>query len=92
MGYAAYDYFYTPDREKLATKYSVPQERVYAQPKPHGCTYNDAPLGDKHCHYEKHIIAYAKNGLVIEKDGGRLTECPSCAVWSVEQSWEKIEE
>jgi len=80
MGVAAYDELFKPDSEKLATQYKMPKERVYAQAKPHGCAYNDAPLGDKHCRYEKHIIVYAKNGLVIEKDGSHLTECPSCAV------------
>jgi hypothetical protein len=87
-----YYYFFTPDSEKLASHYNVPIARVYAVPKPHGCAYNDAPLGEKHCHYEKHITVYTKDGRVIEKDGSHLTECPSCAVWSVEQTWEKVEE
>ncbi len=92
IGYAAYSYFFTPDNEALANRYNIAKESVYAQPKPHGCAYNDAPLGDKHCHYEKHITVYSKDGLVIEKDGNHATTCPSCAVWSVEQTWEKIEE
>ncbi len=71
IGLAVYYFFFTPDDERLSKKYNVPK-RVYAQPKPHGCAYNDAPLGDKHCHYEKHVVVYAKNGLVIEEDGESL--------------------
>jgi hypothetical protein len=92
VGIAVYYMFFAPDRDKLADKYQIPADRIYIQPKPHGCAYNDAPLGDKHCHYEKHVTVYSKDGLVIEKDGSRVTACPSCAVWSVEQTWEKIEE
>lgn len=90
--WGVYYLFFTPDSDKLASQYNVPIERVYAVPKPHGCAYNDAPLGDKHCHFEKHITVYSKDGLVIVKDGSHTTTCPSCAVWSVEQTWEKIEE
>jgi hypothetical protein len=89
---AVYDAYFKPDKEVLSEQFHLSKDRVYAQPKPHGCAYNDAPLGDKHCHYEKHIIVYSKDGLVIEKDGNRVQQCPSCLPWSAEVTWEKIEE
>jgi hypothetical protein len=92
VGIVAYYVFFAPDTETLANKYHIPAERIYVQPKPHGCAYNDAPLGDKHCDYKKHITVYSKDGLVIEKDGNRTGQCPSCAVWNVEETWEKVEE
>ena len=92
IGYAVYYFVFTPDNELLSGKYDVPKERVYVQAKPHGCAFTDSPLGEKHCHYEKHVVVYAKNRLVIEKDGSHVTECPSCAAWTVEQTWQKVEE
>ena len=49
-------------------------------PKPHGCAYNDAPLGDKHCHFEK----------VVDVDH----ECaqPNCKIRAVYVSWRKVSE
>jgi hypothetical protein len=92
VGFGVYNYFDTPDSEALSSQYGIPKERAYVQSKPHGCAYNDAPLGDKHCHYEKHIIVYSQDGRVVEKDGSHATECPSCQVWSVELTWQKIQE
>ena len=64
-----------------------------APPKPHGCGFNDAPLGDKHCHYDKHVYVYDKTGQVIEINGKPQT-CPSgCGpAYSVEQIFEKVED
>jgi hypothetical protein len=47
-------------------------------PKPHGCDFDDAPLGNKHCHYEKQV------------DAARA--CSECPVTAVYVSWRKIEE
>jgi hypothetical protein len=92
VGFVVYYLFFMSDADKLANKYHIPAERIYVEPKPHGCAFNDAPLGDKHCHYEKHIIVYSKDGSVIEKDGSPVPRCPSCVAWSAEETWEKIEE
>jgi hypothetical protein len=91
--FGIYYFFFIPDNEQLANKYSVSVERVSAPPKPHGCAYNDAPLGDKHCHYDKHVYVYDKNGQVIEINGKPQT-CPSgCGpAYSVEQIFEKVED
>lgn len=93
IAYGAYYFFFIPDKEQLANKYNVPVERVSAPPKPHGCAYNDAPLGDKHCHYDKHVYVYDRSGQVIEIDGKPQT-CPTgCGpTYSVEQVFVKVED
>jgi hypothetical protein len=93
IAFGIYYFFFIPDNEQLANKYSVSVERVSAPPKPHGCAYNDAPLGDKHCHYDKHVYVYDKSGQVIEINGKPQT-CPSgCGpAYSVEQIFEKVED
>lgn len=53
VGYLAWDYWLKPENERLADKYGVAKEMVYIAPKPHGCDFDDAPLGNKHCHYER---------------------------------------
>lgn len=91
IGYGIY-FFLVPDNEKLASKYNVPVERVAALPEPHGCAYNDAPLGNKHCHYAKHVYVYDQNGQVLQVDG-KPQQCLRCGpVYSVAQVFEKVEE
>src|SRR5438552_5554129 len=48
-------YWLKPEKEKLAEQYSVSTDKVFVEPKPHGCDFDDAPLGNKHCHFEKEV-------------------------------------
>ena len=90
--YGVYYFFFVPDKEQLANKYNVPVERVNAPPKPHGCAYNDAPLGDKHCHYDKHVYVYDRNGQILQIDE-KLQMCPGCGTaYTVEQVFVKVED
>jgi hypothetical protein len=91
--FGAYYFFIAPDNELLANKYNVPVNRVNAPPKPHGCAYNDAPLGDKHCHYDKYVYVYDKNGRAIQVNGKPQT-CPAgCGpAYSVEQVFVRVED
>ena len=68
----------TPEKRQLAEEYNVPENAVVIEPKPHGCDFNDAPLGNKHRHYEK-IISAPK-----DCDG------PDCHVKAVFVSWQKV--
>lgn len=88
-----YYFYFLPDKDYLSNKYNIPVERINAASKPHGCAYNDAPLGDKNCHYDKHVYVYDKNLQVIEIDGTPQT-CPTgCGpAYSVEQVFVKVEE
>jgi hypothetical protein len=73
-------YWLTPEQERLSNQYRISQDKVVIEPKPHGCDFDDAPLGNKHCHYEKQV------------DVGRACGTPSCKVTGVYVSWRKVEE
>ncbi len=66
-----------PEKQRLAEKYQISQDAVSIAPKPHGCDFDDAPLGNKHCHYER------KEELVRNEQG---------KVIAVYVTWDKLEE
>jgi hypothetical protein len=93
IAYGVYYFFFMPDKDRLSGKYNVPIERVDAPPKPHGCDFDDAPLGNKHCHYDKHVYVYDKTGQVIEVDGNPQTCSAGCGpAYSVGQVFVKVED
>ncbi len=69
-----------PEKERLAREYDVSQDQVFVEPKPHGCDYDDAPLGNKHCHFER-VVDTAKHCVGS-----------NCRVTAVYESWKKVEE
>lgn len=71
-------YLFRSEKEKLAEKYNISVDRVIIEMKPHGCDFDDAPLGNKHCHYEKDVLP--------------MRDCDACPVKSVYVSWRKVEE
>jgi hypothetical protein len=92
IGFGIY-FFFVPDNQQLAFRYSIPEERVSAPPKPHGCAFSDAPLGDKHCHYDKHVYVYDKTRQVIEVDGNPQTCSAGCGpAYSVVQEFSRVED
>jgi len=93
IGFGIYYVFFMSDSEQLSSKYNVPVERVTAPPKPHGCAFSDAPLGDKHCHYDKHVYVYDITGQVIQIDG-KPQSCPAgCGpAYSVGQVFVRVED
>ena len=68
----------TPGRYRLALKYGLTVDQVFIDPKPAACDFTDAPLGDKHCHFEQDVY--------LER------ECltPNCPVKRVYVSWHKV--
>jgi hypothetical protein len=74
------NYYLQSDADRAASDYNVPADKVTVEPKPHGCEYNDAPLGEKHCHFEK----------VVDVD--RECDHPNCKVRAVYVSWRKVSE
>jgi hypothetical protein len=52
-GLIAADYWLTPEQQRIANEYHISKDKVFIEPKPHGCDFNDSPLGNKHCHYER---------------------------------------
>jgi hypothetical protein len=79
VGVFLYEKF-APEKTKLSDEYNIPESQVYVDSKPHGCDFDDAPLGNKHCHYEKVV------------DVQRSCDAPSCPVTSVYVSWRKVED
>ena len=73
-------YWTTPEKQRLARQYHVSQDAVTIEPKPHGCDFADAPLGEKHCHYEKVVDTY------------KACSAPDCPVGAVSVYWRKVEE
>ena len=65
-----------PEKERLAEKYHVQQRAVFIDQKPHGCDFGDAPLGNKHCHFER-------QEAVTKDEQGKVT--------AVYVTWEKVE-
>jgi hypothetical protein len=80
VGIIAGIYWLTPEEQKLADEYHVPKASVVIESKPHGCDFDDAPLGNKHCHYDKVVLPE------------RACGAPNCGVKSVYVSWRKVEE
>ncbi len=68
------------DAERLAVEYGISEKNVSIDSKPHGCDFSDAPLGEKHCHFEKDV------------DIVRECERPNCKVRSVSVLWRKVSE
>ena len=68
----------TPGRYRLALKYGLTVDQVFIDAKPAGCDFTDAPLGDKHCHFEQNVY--------LER------ECltPNCPIKRVYVSWHKV--
>jgi hypothetical protein len=70
--------FQTPGKYRLALKYGLTEDEVFMDPKPAGCDFTDAPLGDKHCHFEQDVNV--------------VRDCltPNCPVKRVYVSWHKV--
>jgi len=68
----------TPGKYQLALKYHLTEDQVLMDAKPKGCDFSDAPVGDKHCHYEQSLNV--------------VRECltPNCPVKRVYVSWRKV--
>jgi hypothetical protein len=44
------------NRIRYAKQYSVDMDRVFMEPKPHDCDFIKAPIGMKHCHFDKSVV------------------------------------
>lgn len=69
--------FLTPEEQHLAQKYHVSQDAVFVTPKPHGCDFEDAPPGNKHCHFDRKEEA-------MRDERARVT--------AVYVTWDKVQE
>jgi hypothetical protein len=67
-----------PGQYGIALKYNVTMEQVIMDAKPQGCDFSDAPIGDKHCHFEPSVNVV------------RSCLQPNCPVERVYVSWQKV--
>lgn len=59
-------WLFAGDTDWYAAKYGVPKENVIVEQKPHDCDWDKAPLGNKNCHFVKHVEP-------IKDETGRIT-------------------
>jgi hypothetical protein len=67
-----------PSQYGIALKYNVTMEQVIMDPKPPDCDFSEAPIGDKHCHYEQSLNVV------------RQCLTPNCPVERIYVSWHKV--
>jgi hypothetical protein len=70
--------FLVQSKYAIALKYNLLEDDVFMDPKPAGCEFTDAPVGDKHCHYEQDLNI-VRNCLEAK-----------CPVKRVYVSWHKV--
>jgi hypothetical protein len=66
-----------PEKQRLANEYKVSQDQVFIEPQPHGCDFDDAPLGNKYCHFKKVLST-------VKDEQGKVT--------AVYVTWEKVQD
>ena len=54
---------------KYTFQYDVAKNHVTIDPKPHNCDWDSAPLGSKHCHYEKLVMVLNSENQVVGGTG-----------------------
>ena len=68
------------------------------QKEPHGCDFNDAPMGDKHCHFKKVVASPPTEGTIYGTDnatGYRVFSRDGGKTWNwvyLNVTWEKVED
>lgn len=83
-------------------RYSLEQDldgaNVVADRKPHDCEFLTAPIGDKHCHYDKRVMTVrVRNaesaGAMVSYDEGKTWQTADPSVRrTVLVAWERITE
>ena len=41
-----------------AVEYGAEPSDIYIEPKPHDCDWEEAPKGNKECHFERELVVY----------------------------------
>jgi hypothetical protein len=69
-----------PGPQRIATEHPAAEYQVVVDPKPRDCDFDTAPMGDKHCDYERVTNA-------------EWEQCgrPQCRLKDVHVSWRKVE-
>jgi hypothetical protein len=75
-----------PDAAEYAKDYDVPESAVImpTDNAPHGCAFDDAPLGNKHCHWERIVEAVDVNYQPVKQSGLKARK--------VYVTWERVQD
>jgi hypothetical protein len=70
----------------------IDSNQIVIERKPYNCDWDSAPIGSKHCHYEKIVTVYNQDGKVIEGPAttNPLPEDQNAAKVHVE--WQRVED
>jgi hypothetical protein len=66
-----------------ALEYDVESTQVMIERKPHDCEWSAAPIGEKHCHYERVISTV----LTRPAGGGQMVSNDNWKTWHFVESW-----
>ena len=99
--YRLKEYRFSPRVIWYAVEYGAEPNDIYIEPKPHDCDWEEAPKGNKGCHFEVELVVYylSKRGndgsIWVSQNKGQTwrklfaNESPSP---QVVMTWNKIQE
>jgi hypothetical protein len=79
-------------RVKYTAEYMLNDNQVVIERKPHNCDWDSAPLGNKHCHYEKVVTVYNQDGKIIEGPAPTLPAPSDQKPAKVYVQWQRIDD
>lgn len=71
----------------IALKYNLTEDLVFMEAKPKECDFTEAPLGDKHCHFEQELNVVRE---CVTLSGVPAAPEANCPVKRVYVSWRKV--
>jgi hypothetical protein len=94
VGLAFAAWWVLPDdwRVKYAAEYMLNNDQVFIDRKPHNCEWATAPLGDKHCHYEKVVTVFNRKNEIIAGPAPTNPAPEDQKPAKVFVAWERVED
>jgi hypothetical protein len=92
LGLAAWWVLPNDWRVKYAAEYQFDYDQILIDRKPHNCEWATAPLGDKHCHYEKVVTVFNRKNEVIEGPAPTNPAPEDQKPVKVFVAWERVED
>lgn len=75
-------------RIKYAAQYTVDTDHVEIEHKPYNCDWDSAPIGSKHCHYEKIVIVVNAQNQVVDGTGVKVGATNTTISFDDGKTWE----
>jgi hypothetical protein len=82
-------WWFLPDtwRIKYAVQYNVHTEDVEIEHQPYNCDWDTAPIGKKHCHYERMVRVVNKQNQLVDGTNVRLGANGATISFDGGQTW-----